>query len=70
MQGWCSTMKSAEPGDHGMENEASFDCDKTIKDPESADWYVCGGSPELHGADYRKCPQPTSGMKGNEDNSN
>ena len=54
----------------GWRNEASFDCDKTIKDPESADWYVCGGSPELHGADYRKCPQPTSGMKGNEDNSN
>ena len=50
MQGFCSVF-----GFHGGmdENEASFDCVKTIKDPESADWYVCGGRPELHGADYR-----------------
>lgn len=25
------------------ENEEVFNCDKAIKDPESADWYVCGG---------------------------
>ena len=63
MQGFCSVF-----GFHGGmdENEASFDCVKTIKDPESADWYVCGGWPSNHGADYRKCPQPTSGVKGNE----
>ena len=48
------------------ENEASFDCNRAIKDPESADWYVCGGPPERHGADFRECPQPTSGFEGNE----
>ena len=38
---------------------------------QSADWYVCGGRPELHGADYRDCPAPSSGVKGNEnENSN
>ena len=42
------------------ENEASFDCVKTLKDPELADWYICGGRPELHGTDFRECPQPTS----------
>ena len=68
MHGFCS---AGGPDVGGMdENEASFDCVKTIKDPESADWYVCGGRPELHGAEYRDCPAPSSGVKGNENNSN
>jgi hypothetical protein len=68
MQGWC-TAAGTHAG--GMEeNEASFDCKTTIKDPELADWYICGGDPKLHGTDFRKCPQPTSGYKGNENNSN
>jgi hypothetical protein len=63
IQGFCSVVGP----DSGMdENEASFDCTTTIKDPESADWYVCGGPSERHGADFRECPQPTSGYKGNE----
>jgi hypothetical protein len=68
MQGWC-TAAGTHAG--GMdENEASFDCKTTIKDPELADWYICGGDPELHGTDFRECPQPTSGYKGTENNSN
>jgi hypothetical protein len=66
--GFCS---AGGPDIGGMdENEASFDCVKTIKDPESADWYVCGGQPEMHGKEYRDCPAPSSGVKGNENNSN
>ena len=43
MTGFCSVVGP----DSGMdENEASFDCTKTIKNPELADWYVCGGTPE------------------------
>jgi hypothetical protein len=63
MTGWCSVN-----GPHnGMdENEASFDCITTIKDPELADWYICGGDPQLHDWDFRECPQPDSGFKGNE----
>jgi hypothetical protein len=63
MRGWCSTMG---PDAGGMEeNEASFDCKTTIKNPELADWYICGGDPQLHGWDFRACPQPDSGFKGN-----
>jgi len=68
MKGFCS---AGGPDVGGMdENEASFDCVITLKDPELADWYICGGTPESHGTDFRKCPQPTSGYKGNENNSN
>ena len=43
MKGFCS---AGGPDVGGMdENEASFDCDKTLKDPELADWYICGGRP-------------------------
>jgi hypothetical protein len=59
MKGFCS---AGGPDVGGMdENEVSFDCVKTIKDPELADWYICGGRSELHGTDFRECPQPTSG---------
>lgn len=58
MRGFCS---AGGPDVGGMdENEASFDCDKTLKDPELTDWYICGGWPSNHGWDYRDCPQPTS----------
>jgi hypothetical protein len=64
MKGFCS---AGGPDVGGMdENEASFDCTKTIKDPELADWYICGGRPERLGTDFRECPQPTSGSRGNE----
>lgn len=67
MTGFCSVVVP----DSGMdENEASFDCAKTIKDPELADWYTCGGTPERHGADFRECPQPTSGSKVCENSNN
>jgi hypothetical protein len=67
MGGFCSIVEVNSAMD---ENEAAFDCRKAIKDPESADWYVCGGTPERHGADFRECPQPVSGYKGNENDSN
>lgn len=64
IQGYMGGFCSASGPDVGRmdENEASFDCVKTIKDPELADWYICGGQPERHGADFRECPQPVSGV--------
>jgi hypothetical protein len=71
MTGWCSINAAKFGPDVEMdENEASFDCKTTIKNPELADWYICGGDPKLHGWDFRACPQPTSGFKGNENDSN
>jgi hypothetical protein len=67
MTGWCSVeAPKFGPFVQMDENEASFDCNKTIKDPELADWYICGGIPERQGTDFRECPQPTSGFRGNE----
>jgi hypothetical protein len=63
MKGFCSVTG---PNTGMDENEASFDCTTTLKNPDEADWYVCGGTPERHGTDFRECPQPTSGYKANE----
>jgi hypothetical protein len=62
MTGFCSVVGPDREMD---ENEASFDCTKTIKGPELADWYVCGGNPELHGTDFRECPATDFRLQGN-----
>lgn len=64
MKGFCSVTG---PNTGMDENEASFDCTTTLKNPAEADWYVCGGTPERHDTDFRECPQPDSGFKGNKD---
>jgi len=63
MGGWCSVNG---PDNWMDENEAAFDCNK----PLTADLYICGGQPDLHCTVFRKCPQPSSGFKGDENNSN
>jgi hypothetical protein len=64
MKGFCS---AGGPDVGGMdENEASFDCTTMLKNPDEAGWHICGGHPDMHGADFRNCPQPDSGFKVNE----